>query len=261
MPWAAAFGWGAIIAVLGGLIGLGGAEFRLPVLAGVFKYRTLQAIVINLAISLVTVIFSFIFRTGLGNLDLITAHSDVILNILAGSLLGAYAGANFALRINERALTLVVVSFLLVLSFILIGHTFIEGLGSLSLPVWLHTIAGFAAGIVIGIFSSMLGVAGGEMIIPTIMLVFALSIKIAGTLSLAISIPTILIGLTKYYRQGKLHELRTERGFIGWMAAGSIVGALIGSSLLPFVPNALLHVLLGVILFVSALKLLSHGKA
>lgn len=111
MPQAAAFGWGAIIAVLGGLIGLGGAEFRLPVQAGVFKYRTLQAIVINLAVSLVTVIFSFIFRTGLVNLDLFTTHVDVILNILAGSLLGAYAGANFALRINERALTLVVVSF------------------------------------------------------------------------------------------------------------------------------------------------------
>lgn len=69
MPQAAAFGWGASIAVLGGLIGLGGAEFRLPVQAGVFKYRTLQAIVINLAVSLVTVIFSFIFRTGLVNLD------------------------------------------------------------------------------------------------------------------------------------------------------------------------------------------------
>lgn len=40
--------WGALIAVLGGLIGLGGAEFRLPDLVGVFRFRTLQAIVINL---------------------------------------------------------------------------------------------------------------------------------------------------------------------------------------------------------------------
>lgn len=69
-----AFIWGGVIAILGGLIGLGGAEFRLPVLAGVFKYRTLQAIVINLVVSLVTVIFSFIFRTGLTNLDKITTN-------------------------------------------------------------------------------------------------------------------------------------------------------------------------------------------
>ncbi|WP_242050657.1 hypothetical protein [Oculatella sp. FACHB-28] len=37
-----AFAWGALVGVLGGLIGLGGAEFRLPVLVSVFHYRTLQ---------------------------------------------------------------------------------------------------------------------------------------------------------------------------------------------------------------------------
>ncbi len=33
------FWWGCLIGILGGLIGLGGAEFRLPVLVGIFKYR------------------------------------------------------------------------------------------------------------------------------------------------------------------------------------------------------------------------------
>ena len=47
-----AFAWGALVGVLGGLIGLGGAEFRLPVLVGIFNYRTLQAIVVNLIVSL-----------------------------------------------------------------------------------------------------------------------------------------------------------------------------------------------------------------
>ncbi len=50
-----AFCWGCLIGVLGGLIGLGGAEFRLPVLISIFKYRILNAIVINLIVSLVTV--------------------------------------------------------------------------------------------------------------------------------------------------------------------------------------------------------------
>lgn len=256
-----AFVWGGIIAILGGLIGLGGAEFRLPVLASIFKYRTLEAIVINLIVSLVTVTFSFIFRTGLTNLDLITANLGIILNILAGSLLGAYAGVNFASRLNERTLTRIVVVFLLVLSFILLGHTFIEGLAGFQLPGLLRVVVGFLAGIVIGVFSSMLGVAGGEMIIPTIVLVFAADIKLAGTLSLAISIPTIILGLARYRRQGKLREIRSQRTFLVWMAAGSIVGALIGSYLLRFVSSAFLYILLGVILFVSALKLLSHGHA
>src|SRR5919107_2268044 len=53
---AAALLYGAPIGLLGGLIGLGGAEFRLPVLAGVFRYPARRAVALNLAISLVTVV-------------------------------------------------------------------------------------------------------------------------------------------------------------------------------------------------------------
>jgi ABC-type sulfate/molybdate transport systems ATPase subunit len=47
---------GAGVGVLGGLLGLGGAEFRLPVLVGYFRYRILRAISLNLAVSLLTVL-------------------------------------------------------------------------------------------------------------------------------------------------------------------------------------------------------------
>jgi hypothetical protein len=38
----AAFGGGAIIGALGGLIGLGSAEFRLPLLIGVFRFSAFK---------------------------------------------------------------------------------------------------------------------------------------------------------------------------------------------------------------------------
>jgi uncharacterized protein len=37
----AAFAGGAVIGALGGLIGLGGAEFRLPLLIGAFRFGAL----------------------------------------------------------------------------------------------------------------------------------------------------------------------------------------------------------------------------
>lgn len=91
-----AFTWGALVGVLGGLIGLGGAEFRLPVLVSIFNYRTLQAIIINLIVSLVTVTFSFIFRSGVVGLENVAANWAVIVNILAGSLIGSYIGVHYA---------------------------------------------------------------------------------------------------------------------------------------------------------------------
>ena len=40
-----AFGGGAIIGAQGGLIGLGGAEFRLPLLIGAFRFAALEAVI------------------------------------------------------------------------------------------------------------------------------------------------------------------------------------------------------------------------
>jgi uncharacterized protein len=253
-----AFVWGALVGVLGGLIGLGGAEFRLPVLVGVFHYGTLQAIIINLVVSLVTVTFSFLFRSSVVGLENVTANWSVIINILAGSLIGSYIGVHYATRINERTLNRVVVVFLLLLSLVLLGHHFIFSLGSFQLPSLAKISIGFLAGVVIGIFSSMLGVAGGELIIPTIILVFAVDIKLAGSLSLAISIPTIVVGLLKYRSQQRLREVRSQRPFIISMASGSILGALIGSGLLKYVSSSLLYSILGAILLLSALKLAQH---
>ena len=78
---------GAVIGVLGGLIGLGGAEFRLPLLLTVFGYATLPAVVVILVVSLVTVVFSFIFRLNTIGLDVIASNLSVVVNILAGSLM------------------------------------------------------------------------------------------------------------------------------------------------------------------------------
>ncbi|MBD2463345.1 sulfite exporter TauE/SafE family protein [Oscillatoria sp. FACHB-1407] len=253
-----AFAWGALVGVLGGLIGLGGAEFRLPVLVSIFNYRTIQAVIINLIVSLVTVTFSFIFRSGIVGLENVIANWTVIVNILAGSLIGSYLGVHYATRINEQILNRVVVVFLIFLSVVLMGHNLIFGVGSLLLPELARISLGFLAGIVIGIFSSMLGVAGGELIIPTIILLFAVDIKLAGSLSLAISIPTVLVGLLKYKSQQKLKEVKSEREFIVSMAFGSILGALGGSYLLSYISSSLLYLLLGSILFLSALKLARH---
>ncbi|MBZ9599298.1 hypothetical protein K7B06_30055 [Streptomyces erythrochromogenes] len=50
------FGAGAAVGVLGGMIGLGGAEFRLPLLISMFGFAALSAVILNKAMSLVVVV-------------------------------------------------------------------------------------------------------------------------------------------------------------------------------------------------------------
>lgn len=88
-----AFAAGAAIGTLGGLIGLGGAEFRLPLLIGLFGFVALHAVILNKAMSLVVVTAALVFRTKAVPLDAVLAHWPVVVNLLAGSLAGAWLGA------------------------------------------------------------------------------------------------------------------------------------------------------------------------
>src|SRR5271167_2171192 len=95
----AAFGGGAVIGALGGLIGLGGAEFRLPLLIGAFRFAALEAVILNKAMSHVVVGSALPFRMGSVPFGVVASQWLVIANLLAGSLIGAWFGAGWATRL------------------------------------------------------------------------------------------------------------------------------------------------------------------
>jgi len=114
-----------------------------------------------------------------------------------------------------------------------------------------HVVIGIAAGFGIGVVASLLGVAGGELLIPTLVLLFGTDIKLAGSLSLAVSLPTMLPGSTRYSTDKSFALLGKNRGLILVMAAGSLFGAFLGGQLLGIVPGAVLLPFLTVILVIS----------
>ena len=119
-------------------------------------------------------------------------------------------------------------------------------------------VAGVVAGFVIGIVAALLCVAGGELLIPTLVLLFGADIKLAGSLSLAVSLPTMLAGIARYSRDRSFVVLGENRRFVLVMAAGSILGSFIGGRLLGFVPHAVLLPLLAIILVLCATKVWKH---
>ena len=111
----------------------------------------------------------------------------------------------------------------------------------------------------IGAVASLLGVAGGELLIPTLVLLFGADIKLAGSLSLVVSLPTMLVGFARYSRDLSFSVLGRNKAFLLVMAAGSIVGTFVGGLLLGVVPNGVLLPALAVILLISAVKVWRHG--
>lgn len=156
----AAFGGGAVIGTLGGIIGLGGAEFRLPLLIGPFRFAALEAVILNKAMSLVVVATALPFRAGTVPFGEIVTHWPIILNLLAGSLAGAWFGASWATRLKSETLYKVLAGLLVMIAIILLfGH---EAASTESvLTGTAQMIAGVIAGFGIGIVASLMGVAGG----------------------------------------------------------------------------------------------------
>ncbi|NOG73655.1 sulfite exporter TauE/SafE family protein [Roseicella sp. DB1501] len=253
----AAFGGGTLIGTLGGLIGLGGAEFRLPLLIGTFRFAALEAVVVNKATSLVVVASALPFRAGTVPLAEVAANWPVILNLLAGSLLGAWLGAGWATRLRSEALYRVIAVLLVAIAAVLlVGHDATAGTAAFTGTA--QAVAGVLAGFGIGVVAAILGVAGGELLIPTLVLLYGVDIKLAGSLSLAVSLPTMLMGFARYSRDQSFAVLGRNRAFVLVMAAGSIAGTVVGGQLLGLVPGAVLLPTLAGILLVSAAKVWCH---
>jgi uncharacterized membrane protein YfcA len=252
-----AFTAGAAVGVLGGMIGLGGAEFRLPLLIGLFGFAALQAVIVNKAMSLIVVVTALPARLLGMPFGVVAPHWTVAVNLLAGSLVGAWVGASWAATMASRTLYRVL-SVLLVLIAGALLATHLGSVDGLDLAPAVRVAVGVVAGFAIGVVAALMGVAGGELLIPVIILLFGLDIKIAGSLSLAISLPTMLVAFARYSRSQGFDVLRRNSRFVVAMTAGSVAGTLLGGLLLGAVPPAVLIPLLALLLVLSAIKVWSH---
>lgn len=244
---------GAAVGLLGGMIGLGGAEFRLPLLIGVFGFLALQAVVLNKALSLVVVATALPARLLGVPFAEVADHWAVVVNLLAGSLVGAWLGATWATRMKSKTLYRVL-AVLLVLIAITLLATHLGDVEPSGIDGGWQVAAGIAAGVAVGVVAALMGVAGGELLIPTIVLLYAIDIKVAGSLSLAVSLPTMLVAFARYSRDQSFQVLAANKHFLVAMAAGSVAGTVVGGLLLNVVPSVVLIPLLAALLVASSVK-------
>jgi len=222
-------GSGLFTGILAGLVGLGGAEERIPFILYALKAPLNDMIVANLIISFLTSAANLILRVQAG---IVTIAALAIGGaMIVGSLIGAYVGSALSHKISERRLK---EGIALILSLV-VARLALDLLGGVSfpfeaIPSVLEPPAAASFGFLIGVVSGAVGVAGGEYRIPVLVFIFGLNIKVAGTTSQLVSLPTILVALWKHKRMGFVTRgaLRVSVA----MGVGSVVGAVIGTVIL-----------------------------
>lgn len=187
---------------------------------GSFKMPTLEAVIFNKAMSLTVVAVALIFRTKSIAVDQLMAHLDIVINLLAGSLIGAWWAAGRAIKMSRIMLDRIILILLVVLSFVMLSEAWIplHDISAGLFPPGITTIiAGVIAGFFIGNVAALLGVAGGELLIPTIVILFGADIKLAGSLSLMISLPTMIVGFSRYTNADAFQILKKRKSSLcGW---------------------------------------------
>jgi len=104
-------------------------------------------------------------------------------------------------------------------------------------------------GLAAGLLSGLMGVGGGTITIPALVLIVGMSQHLAQGISLAIIIPTAMIGAYGYYLKG---HVDVELGIK--MAAGAVLGTFIGSLLACRIASGDLKKIFGVFVIMIAIK-------
>ncbi|MBX9590930.1 MAG: sulfite exporter TauE/SafE family protein [Hyphomonadaceae bacterium] len=254
---------GAAVAILGGLIGLGGAEFRLPILIGIFALFPHRAVRTNLLISLATLAMSAVARLSFVHTTSVADFKIEIVGMLVGGIIAAWLGAGYLRSVPKSRMMGVIAALLLVTAVLLATETPFSGVAWSVLAsgsAWTLPVA-IVAGMLVGAISSLLGVAGGEFIIPILIFIFGADIHTAGTASVLISIPVVLTGVARHWLTGHYRSQSLLVYLVLPMAIGSGVGAMVGGYLAAWAPTDALRITLAIILAMSAIKLWSKGNA
>ena len=228
---------GAGVGTLGGLLGLGGAEFRLPLLVVVFNYPLRRAVPINLAVSFVAVIVAAVVRWSFAKQAPIPGTALVIACMMAGGMLGAALGARWLGSISDARLHTAVRFLLIVIGALLIIEAAIPWTSN-GVPVGSvgQGVAALGAGVLIGAVSTLLGHQGGR------------------DDELGHQHPDDARRPHAAPCAGRIPG--RGRRVIVPMGLGTVVGSAVGGFLIAYAPAGAIKVLLGLVLIVSALRVL-----
>ena len=108
-----------------------------------------------------------------------------------------------------------------------------------------------ALGLLTGIFSGLVGLGGGAIVIPGLVCLFGVSQLTAQGTSLAMMIPPIgILGVWTYYKHGHV-----DFKMAGLLVVGFLIGSLFGAKLAVLLPAAMLKKALGASLIAIGVKM------
>ena len=236
-----------------GLLGGGGSILTVPIFVYILGFEAKEAIALSLAVVGATSLLGAASHWRAGNVNLRIAG---IFGVVA--MAGTYLGARLAVFFSGAAqLTLFAVVMLAAAYFMyrpLVPAVDIAGAAVPAKQMPMGLIA--AEGIAVGVLTGLVGVGGGFLIVPALVLLGRIPMKEAVGTSLLVIAMKSAAGFVGY-----LGQVEVDWPFIGMFTAVAGVGILVGSWLVRFVPQHALRRAFAVFLVVMGGFILYQNRA
>lgn len=239
-------GIGLAAGLLSGLFGVGGGTVIVPLLVVLLAFDQRRAAGTSLAAIVPTASVGVVSYALSGSVAWIPA-----LILAAGAVIGAQIGSRLMPRISQRALRWGFVAFLLVVLVSL--FLVIPSRAAMFELTWLSGIGLVATGVITGVVAGLIGVGGGVIVVPALMIIFGTSDLLAKGTSLLMMIPTAVSGTIGNLRHCNVDLLGA--GLVGVAACTTTaLGAWLATLMDPVAGNMLFAVFVVAIAVQMAVK-------
>ena len=245
---------GAVLGVaagfIGGLFGVGGGLLVVPGLVLWLHFDQRRAG----ATSLATIVASSSAAVTRFAVDGAVAF-DTAAVLFIGAGLGAFVGARLSGRIPNYWLARGFVTIVLLSAARLAFGSGGGGSGDALVAGPAEPASLIAVGLVAGVLSATLGVGGGVVFVPALVALLGFEQQVSQGTSLAVILPTVLIGTTVHARAGR----------VDWNVAiaaglGGVLGGLAGAHVALGLPESVLRRMFAVFLLLMAARMVGKTR-
>lgn len=235
--------FGLLSGFFGGLVGLGGGIIMIPLMVGILKLSQHMAH----GTSLVGVVFT-------GLMGAVTYSMNGSIEVVPGLILASTAiitsrfGARYANSLPEWKLKRAFGYFLFFVTLIFWLKPYL-GAFSLATATGAKVIVLLCIGAFTGFLSGMMGVGGGTIMVPAMVIFAGMGQQVAQGVSLLAMIPASAIGAWTHHRNGNV-----QTKILPGLVPGILLGTFAGGSLAQILPEVALRIVFSIVVIYTALK-------
>ena len=236
---------GFLSGIFGGLVGLGGGVIMIPLMVGVLKLDQHKAHGTSLVALVFTGISGAIAYGMQGTVDVPAAAMMAVTAIIT-----ARAGAHFAHSLPEWKLKRSFGGFLLFVSLLMLAKPYLPHVPGMN-SGWPKAAVLLLTGVFTGFLSGMMGVGGGTIMVPALVLLAGFPQHLAQGSSLLAMVPAGAVGAHAHWKLGNV-----KTTLLAGLIPGILLGTYLGGTLAHQLPDGALRLIFAVVLIWTGVRYL-----